>query len=84
MVKSGGAQRQSDGVVVLRMGVHENAPGGKGPDFGHAGEGGKREGMPGTARANDLHRLPPVDKVRKLQRQLWMAAKRSPERASRP
>jgi RNA-directed DNA polymerase len=36
--------------------------------------------MPETARANDLHRLPPVDKVRKLQRQLWMAAKRSPER----
>jgi RNA-directed DNA polymerase len=36
--------------------------------------------MPGIARANDLHRLPPVDKVRKLQRQLWMAAKRSPER----
>lgn len=55
-------------------------PGGKGPDFDHAGEGGKREGMPGIARANDLHRLPPVDKVRKLQRQLWMAAKRSPER----
>jgi RNA-directed DNA polymerase len=28
----------------------------------------------------ELHRLPPVDKVRQLQRQLWMAAKRSPER----
>jgi RNA-directed DNA polymerase len=36
--------------------------------------------MPETARAIDLHRLPPVDKVRKLQRQLWAAAKRSPER----
>jgi RNA-directed DNA polymerase len=36
--------------------------------------------MPETARANDLHRLPPVDKVRQLQRQLWMAAKRSPGR----
>jgi RNA-directed DNA polymerase len=36
--------------------------------------------MPETARANDLHRLAPVDKVRQLQRQLWMAAKRSPER----
>ena len=80
MVKSGGAQRQSGGVVVPEMGVQHNAPGGKGPDFDHAGGGGKREGMPGIARANDLHRLPPVDKVRKLQRQLWMAAKRSPER----
>lgn len=55
-------------------------PGGKGPDFDHAGAGGKRKGMIGTARSNDLHRLPPVDDVRKLQRQLWMAAKRSPER----
>ncbi len=80
MVKSGGAQRQSGGVVVPTMGVQHNAPGGKDPDFGHAGEGGKHEGMTGTARANDLHRLPPVDKVRQLQRQLWMAAKRSPER----
>ena len=80
MVKSGGVQRQSGGVVVPVMGVQHNAPGGKGPDFGHAGEGGKREGTPETARANDLHRLPPVDKARKLQRQLWMAAKRSPER----
>ncbi len=80
MVKSGGAQRQSGGVVVPVMGVQHNAPGGKGPDFDHAGEGGKREGMPEIARANDLHRLPPVDKVRQLQRQLWMAAKRSPER----
>ena len=80
MVKSGGAQRQSGGVVVPQMGVEQNTSGGKGPDFDHAGEGGKHEGMPETARANDLHRLPPVDKVRKLQRQLWMAAKRSPER----
>ncbi len=80
MVKAGGAQRQSGGVVVPQKGVQENAPGGKDPDFDHAGGGGTREGMPGTARANDLHRLPPVDKVRQLQRQLWMAAKRSPER----
>ena len=36
--------------------------------------------MIGTAQSSDLHRLPPVDNVRKLQRQLWMAAKRSPER----
>jgi RNA-directed DNA polymerase len=80
MVKSGGAQRQSGGVVVPEMGAKNNVPGGKGPDFDHAGGGGKREGMPEAAQANNLHRLPSVDKVRKLQRQLWMAAKRSPER----
>lgn len=44
--------------------------------------------MAGTARSIhpagrqpvELHRLPPVDKVRRLRRQLWTAAKRSPER----
>ncbi|MEX1172836.1 MAG: group II intron reverse transcriptase/maturase, partial [Chloroflexota bacterium] len=44
--------------------------------------------MAGTARSNhpggrklaELHRLPPVGKVPQLQRQLWAAAKQSPER----
>jgi RNA-directed DNA polymerase len=44
--------------------------------------------MAGTARSNhpggrkpvELHRLPPVGKVQQLQRQLWAAAKQSPER----
>jgi hypothetical protein len=51
MVKSSGRQRESDGVVVLEIAVN-NAAGGKGPDFGHAGRGGKREGMTGTAPSN--------------------------------
>ena len=51
MVKSAGAQRKSDGVVVPVIGV-SNVEGGKGPDFGHAGYGGKREGMDGIARLN--------------------------------
>ena len=88
MVKPGGGQRESDGVVVPPIGVEHNTPGGKGPDFGHADRGGTREGMAGTARPNhpggqplvELHRLPPVGKVRQLQRQLWAAAKQSPER----
>jgi RNA-directed DNA polymerase len=47
-VKSDGAERESDGVVVpLIAGM--NPAGGKGPDFGHAGRAGKREGMAGTA-----------------------------------
>jgi RNA-directed DNA polymerase len=79
MVKSNGAQRESDGVVV-RGTAHKGVERRKGPDFGHAGGGSKREGMAGTARPNNLNGHPPVDKVRKLQRQLWMAAKRSPGR----
>lgn len=85
MVKSNGVQRESDGVVVPVIGVQHNAPGGKGPDFGHVGGGGKREGMAGTARSNyPGGRLPvgadgsaPIGAVRKLQRKLWAAAKQS-------
>jgi RNA-directed DNA polymerase len=79
MVKSEGEQRKSDGVVVPLIGVM-NAPGGKGPDFDHAGGAGKRKGMAGTARSNYPDRTPAVDNVRKLQRKLWAAAKQSPER----
>ena len=73
MVKSAGVQRESGGVVV---------PGtpGKGPDFGHAGSGGTRQGMAGTTRPTYPHGRPPVDKVRRLQHRLCVAAKRSPER----
>jgi RNA-directed DNA polymerase len=86
MVKSAGVQRESDGVVVPVIGVQHNAPGGKGPDFGHAGGVGKREGMAGFARSNNPDRLSPVVavdglpsavKVRELQRRLWAAAKQS-------
>jgi len=80
MVKSSGAQRESEGAVVPAIGVHENAPGGKGPRFGHARGGGKRKGMAGTARPNSPDRLPPIDNVRRLQRKLWVAAKRHPGR----
>src|SRR5579859_1719299 len=51
VVKSSGGQRESDGVVVPGRAMVARAPG-KGPDFGHAGDGGKREGMPGTAPDN--------------------------------
>ena len=73
VVKSNGAQRESDGVVV---------PGGvlslgKGPDFGQASGAGTREGMTGTARPNHPGRREPIDKVRRLQRKLWAAAKQS-------
>lgn len=88
MVKSQGGQRESEGVVVPLIGVQQNAPGGKGPHFDHAGSGGKRQGMTGTARSNHPDGCyEPVDpgerlrprpgKVRELQRKLWAAAKQS-------
>jgi hypothetical protein len=76
MVKSSGAQRESDGVVVLAAVRAE----GKGPDFGHAGDGGKRKGMTGTTRPNHPGGHSPADNVRRLQNRLWAAAKQSPGR----
>lgn len=80
MVKSCGGQRESDGVVVPVIGVQHNALGGKGPDFDHAGGGGKRKGMTGTARSNYPDPTPRIDNVRRLQRKLWAAAKQSEDR----
>ncbi len=88
MVKALGGQRESDGVVVPLIGVQHNAPGGKGPNFDHAREAGKREGMTGVSRSNSPGKpllavaddeplaVSPV-KVRELQRTLWAAAKQS-------
>ena len=74
--KSGGVQRESEGAVVPSMAVQKNAAGGKGPCSGHAGGGGKGEGMVRTAGPNHPGGLPPIDKVRRLQRKLYVAAKR--------
>ncbi|MGC1955396.1 MAG: group II intron reverse transcriptase/maturase [Gammaproteobacteria bacterium] len=79
MVKSNGAQRESDGVVVPPI-AGRNPAGGKDPDFGHAGDGGKRKGMAGTARSNHPVGAHPDANVRKLQNRLWAAAKQSPDR----
>jgi RNA-directed DNA polymerase len=76
MVKSTGAQRESDGVVVPQIAV-SNAAGGKGPDFGHAGDEGTRKGMAGTARPNHPGGRKPDVNVRRLQNRLWAAAKQS-------
>ena len=79
-VKASAAQRESEGVVVLSMGVKNNAPGGRGPWGGRVGGGGKREGMAGKSGPNHPRGRKPVDKVRQLQRRLWVAAKRHPGR----
>ena len=42
MVKSDGAQRESEGAVVVQIGVQKNASGAKGPCFDRASGGGKR------------------------------------------
>ena len=42
MVKSDGAQRESEGAVVVVIGVQNNAPGAKGPCFDCASAEGKR------------------------------------------
>jgi RNA-directed DNA polymerase len=88
MAKSFGGQRESDGVVVPLIGVKHNAPGGKGPNFDHAHEAGKHQGMAGVTRSNSPDRPSPAVadeeplavspvKVRQLQRTLWAAAKQS-------
>ena len=79
VVKTSGAQRESDGVVVLLIAV-SNAAGGKDPDFGHVGGEGKREGMTGTARSNYPLGLASPERVRRLQNRLWAAAKQSEDR----
>jgi RNA-directed DNA polymerase len=78
--KSTDAQRESEGIVVPVMAAKKNAVGGKGPWGGHAGGAGKREGMAGKTGPNNPGRRKPLDKVRQLQRLLWVAAKQSPER----
>jgi hypothetical protein len=75
-VKSTGAQRESEGVVVPWRAVQENAAGGKGPCFGDASTGGKSEGMVRTAGPKDPGGLQPIDRVRRLQRKLYVAAER--------
>lgn len=69
--KGGGAGRESEGFVVPLKAV--KAAGGKGPCFDESEGRGKREGMIG--RSNN-----PIDKVRELQRKIWMCAKRSKTR----
>ena len=76
MVKSSGGKRESDGAVVLPI-AGRNPAGGKGPDFGHAGDRGTSEGMAGTAQPISPLGLPSREKVRRLQNRLWAAAKQS-------
>jgi RNA-directed DNA polymerase len=78
--KSRAVQRASEGVVVPRIVATKNATGGKGPCGGHVEGARTRESMPGRPGSNSSGGRPSPDKVRQLQRRLWVAAKRSPKR----
>ncbi|MGE0705592.1 MAG: group II intron reverse transcriptase/maturase [Vicinamibacterales bacterium] len=79
-MKSSAAERESEGTMVPLMVAQKNASGGKGPCGGHVGGAGKREGMAARSGPTNPGGRKPVDKVRRLQRRLCGAAKRSPER----
>jgi len=79
-VKASRAQRASEGIVVVMRPVQKNAGGAKGPCGGPGDRARTYEGMAGRSGPNHPDHRPVVDKVRQLQRRLWVAAKRSPER----
>lgn len=62
------------------MAVQNNAVGGKGPCGVGASAGGKSEGMVRRGGPNSPGGPEPVDKVRRLQRKLYVAAKQQPGR----
>lgn len=76
MAKVSGAQRESEGGIVPATTVLQNAVGGKAPCCEGASVGGKSEGMVRTAASNSPEGRKPIDKVRRLQRKLYVAAKR--------
>jgi RNA-directed DNA polymerase len=78
--KSSAAQRESEGAVVLKTAGTNKPVRGKGPCLGRVGEAGKREGMTGKPGSNHPGGRRPTDKVRELQRRLWVSAKREPKR----
>lgn len=78
MVKARGAQRESEGTVVVSSRATNNAWGAKGPCGGNVGGARTREGM--TDRSNHPAGRESIDQVRQLQRRLWRAAKEQPGR----
>ena len=73
-------ERESEGIAVLSMVAQKNATGGRGPCGDRVGGAGKREGMAASSGPNHPGGRKTVDQVRRLQRRLCGAAKRSPER----
>lgn len=76
--KAHGGERESEGAVVPTKAG--NAAGGKGLCSCRASTGVAGEGMAQTAASNHPDGQPPIDKVRRLQRKLYVAAKQQPGR----
>jgi RNA-directed DNA polymerase len=73
--KSRDAQRKSDGAIVPTTDERQNSSRGRGSWEDHAGAAGSHQGVTETARP-----IPPIDKVTRLRRKLWAAAKAEPKR----
>ena len=73
--KLNGAQRESEGAVVLTIAVKNNAAGGKGPYFGHVRQEGKGEGMAGKTGPNNPGVHSHDVKARQPRSGLWAGAK---------
>jgi len=83
-VKSGGAERESEGAIVLLIPVHQNIGGGKDPYLDHVVEGATYEGMSGhLIRSNSPRRSNLAVKVRYLSKRLGIDAKQ-PRRQRAP
>jgi len=80
MAKSSAAQRASEGIVVASIRATNNVRGAKDSCGGHVEGASTHKGMAGRTGPNHPDRHPTIDHVRQLQRRLWVAAKRSPER----
>lgn len=76
--KAQGVERESEGAVVPTRVVKNNATGGKGLCSGRASTEGKNEGMAQTAASNHPAGREPIDKVRRLQKKQYVAAKQQP------
>jgi hypothetical protein len=73
--KSSRAQRESEGIVVLRIAATNNTAGGKGPCGGFVDRAATCEGMTGKTGSNYPERHPLLAKVRHLRHRLGAAAK---------
>ena len=78
--KTTAAQRESEGITVPVMVATNNATGGRGPCGGRVGNAGKHKGMAAKSGPNNPSGQKPSDNVRRLQRRLCAAAKRTPGR----
>ena len=74
------AGRESEGSILPRKAGAKTSPEGRDPALVAAATGGKREGMTWETGSNHPGGRKLSEKVRELQRSLYMAAKRSPDR----